>query len=117
MRARPNEGQKKDVFTFFVDQKPVGINMAFPLSRPVSRQGMVVAVVRQRRIGSELFNDVKQGLDILALFQHQLDVFFELRGTLDDVVHESRSSRSSSMVLNTLPTPGFLSSSASRNAA
>ena len=46
-----------------------------------------------------------------TLFEYELDILFELGGTLDIINHESKSSRSSSMDLKTLPTPGFLSSS------
>ena len=75
MRTCSEERQQKKPLAFFIDQQPVGIDMAFPFPGPVPGQGMVAALIRQRRIGPEQFNDIKQGLDILTLLQHEFDIF------------------------------------------
>ena len=116
MGAGPDERQQQDRLALLIDQQPVGVDMTFAFARSMAGERVVAAVLRQRSIGPEHFHHVEQSPDVPALLQHELDVLFELRGTFDIVVHESRSLRSSSTDLKTLPTPGFLSSSASRRA-
>ena len=83
MRTCSDESQQQKFFAFFVDQQPVGVNVALPFPEPVPGQRIVMALIRQRRIGPEQFLDVEQGLNVLSLLQHEFDVFLELRGPLD----------------------------------
>ena len=83
MRTRSEERQQQKPLAFFIDQKPVGIDVAFPFPEPVPGERMVVVSLRQRRIGPKQFDGLKQSLNILALLQHELDIFLELRGALD----------------------------------
>ena len=85
-----------------VDQKPVGLNVALPVSTPVAGQVMISVLRRQRVSHCKRFNHSFKKLDLQSALDCQLVILLERRGRLDGQLclsHFFRSAKSSSRSL------------------
>ncbi len=67
-----------------VDQKPIWLDVAFPMVVPVAGKVVVPVPERQGFLGLEQVNDSFELVDVVAAFFGELEVFEETGGRFDD---------------------------------
>ena len=82
-----------------IDKKPIRLDVTFTVSDPISGQGVVVILVRERFTKRKMSDDLLQKRNFKMTLHGEFIVAFELRGRLDDIFclfHFFKSANSSS---------------------
>ena len=102
VRSGSGKCQHQNIALNAVDQKPVGLNVALPLSTLVAGQVMISVLRRQRVSHCKRFDHGFKKLDLQSALDCQLVILLERRGRLDGQLCFSyffRSAKSSSRSL------------------
>ena len=102
MRSGSGKCQHQNIALNAVDQKPVGLNVALPVSTPVAGQVMISVLRRKRVSHCKRFDHGFKKLNLQSALDCQLVILLERRGRLDGQLCFSyffRSAKSSSRSL------------------